>query len=77
MIIAYCLTKNNSIEAWEIFFNGDLIDAHTFQPKDNYEATLITHTYYNLAKRLAAVPDKTPTLIAPGVLFKPLIELEL
>lgn len=74
-IIAYCLTKNNSIEAWEVFFNGDLIDAHTYKPKDIYENILITHTYYNLANHLAKSPN-TPALIAPGVMFKPLVELE-
>lgn len=74
-LIAYCKTTNSLLELWEIKFTGKQVEAAPYKPKDIYVDTLIQHTYLNLAQQL--LKENSPPIIAPGVLFKPLIELQL
>lgn len=73
-IIAYCKNITNTLELWEVSFSGHLVEAQPYKIKDIYVDTLVQHTYLNLALCLAKEPE-APPIVAPGILFKPLIEL--
>ena len=73
-IIAYCKNITNTLELWEVSFVGHLVEAQPYKIKDTYVDTLVQHTYLNLALCLLKEPE-APPLVAPGILFKPLIEL--
>ena len=73
-IVAYCKTITNTIELWEVSFSGHLVEAQPHKIKDTYVDTLVQHTYLNLALCLSKEPE-APPIVAPGILFKPLIEL--
>lgn len=73
-IIAYCKNITNTLELWEVSFSGHLVEAQPYKIKDTYVDTLVQHTYLNLALCLSKEPE-APPIVAPGILFKPLIEL--
>ena len=75
-IIVYCLNEANTMELWEVLFQNGITEARLYKKKDDYSHLLIQHTYLSLANSLAKDPT-APPLVVPGIMFRPLIELEL
>lgn len=73
-LIAYCVTNTNNLELWEVCFDGKLVEAYPYKLKDAYVDNLIQSTYLPMVNLL--MQDRPAvTVIAPGILFKPLIEV--
>lgn len=73
-LIAYCITNTNNLELWEVCFDGKLVEAYPYKLKDAYVDNLIQSTYLPMVNLL--IQDRpAATVIAPGILFKPLIEV--
>ena len=73
-LLAYCYNNKSDIELWEVYISGKLIEARPYKAKDSYMDAFIKDTYNPLLQQLLKTPPTRP-VVAPGILFRPLIEV--